>query len=74
MSRFPGQPDDLRWDPFDESLKDDPHPVWKRLRDQAPAYHNEQYDFWVLVDLRMSREPTGTPSATARHIPPCWRA
>ena len=36
MSRFPGQPDDLRWDPFDESLKDDPHPVWKRLRDEAP--------------------------------------
>ena len=38
MSGFPGQPDDLRWDPFDESLKDDPHPVWKRLRDEAPAY------------------------------------
>jgi len=48
MSRFPGQPDDLRWDPFDESLKDDPHPVWKRLRDEAPAYYNEQYGFWAL--------------------------
>jgi hypothetical protein len=31
-----GQPDNLSWDPFDESLKNDPHPVWRRLRDEAP--------------------------------------
>jgi cytochrome P450 len=48
MRRFPGQPDDLRWDPFDESLKDDPHPVWRRLRDEAPVYYNDQFDFWAL--------------------------
>ncbi len=48
MSNVSGQPDDLRWDPFDESLKDDPHPVWKRLRDEAPLYYNDEYDFWAL--------------------------
>ena len=48
MGGVPGQPDNLRWDPFDESLKDDPHPVWKRLPLQAPAYYNEHYDFWAL--------------------------
>jgi cytochrome P450 len=41
-------PDDLYWDPFDESLKADPHPVWRRLRDEAPAYYNERYGFWAL--------------------------
>jgi len=67
MSRFPGQPDDLRWDPFDESLKDDPHPVWKRLRDEAPLYYNDEYDFWALsrfedVD-RAHRDPQRFSSA-----------
>ncbi len=67
MSGTPGQPDDLRWDPFDESLKDDPHPVWKRLRDEAPVYYNEQYDFWTLsrfedVD-RAHRDPQRFSSA-----------
>ena len=67
MSRFPGQPDDLRWDPFDESLKDDPHPVWKRLRDEAPVYYNDQYDFWALSRFedidRAHRDPQRYSSA-----------
>ena len=67
MSSFPGQPDDLRWDPFDESLKDDPHPVWKRLRDEAPAYYNDQYDFWALSRFedveRAHRDPQRYSSA-----------
>jgi cytochrome P450 len=67
MSRFPGQPDVLRWDPFDESLKDDPHPVWKRLRDEAPVYYNDQYDFWALSRFedidRAHRDPQRYSSA-----------
>jgi cytochrome P450 len=67
MSSFPGQPDDLRWDPFDESLKDDPHPVWKRLRDEAPVYYNDQYDFWTLSRFddidRAHRDPQHYSSA-----------
>jgi cytochrome P450 len=49
------------WDPFDESLKADPHPTWRRLRDEAPAYYNERYDFWALSrfeDVELAhREP-----------------
>ena len=67
MSTVPGQPDDLVWDPFDELLKDDPHPVWKRLRDEAPAYYNEHYDFWALSRFedveRAHREPLRYSSA-----------
>jgi cytochrome P450 len=39
---------DLYWDPFETSLRVDPYPNWKRLRDEAPAYYNERYDFWAL--------------------------
>ena len=39
---------DLYWDPFSPELRDDPYPLWKRMRDEAPVYHNDKYDFWVL--------------------------
>ena len=39
---------DLYWDPFLPELRDDPYPLWKRLRDEAPVWHNEQHDFWVI--------------------------
>jgi cytochrome P450 len=39
---------DLRWDPFDRALHKDPYAVWKRLRDEAPAYRNEEYNFYAL--------------------------
>ena len=39
---------DIYWDPFDPALRDDPYPLWKRMRDEAPLYHNERHDFWAL--------------------------
>ncbi len=39
---------DIRWDPFDTEIDTDPHPVWRRLRDEAPVYRNDEYDFWAL--------------------------
>ena len=38
----------LAWDPFDRRLHRDPYEVWRRLRDDAPVYYNEQYDFYAL--------------------------
>ena len=51
----------LAWDPLDEKYKVDPHPIWKRLRDEAPLYYNEQHDFYAVsrfadVDA-FSRDP-----------------
>jgi cytochrome P450 len=40
---------DLYWDPFSPELRDDPYPLWKRLRDEAPLYYNDRHDFWVLT-------------------------
>jgi cytochrome P450 len=39
---------DLEYDPYDPVIDADPHPVWKRLRDEAPLYRNDRYDFWAL--------------------------
>lgn len=41
-------PTELYWDPFDTGIDTDPYPVWRRLRDEAPVYRNERYDFWAL--------------------------
>ncbi|OBF12227.1 MULTISPECIES: cytochrome P450 [unclassified Mycobacterium] len=39
---------DLYYDPFDSDIDDDPYPVWKRMRDEAPLYYNEKYNFYAL--------------------------
>jgi len=45
-------PTPLEYDPYDYDLDRDPHPVWKRLREEAPIYYNERYDFWALSRFR----------------------
>jgi cytochrome P450 len=37
------------YDPYDAEIDADPYPVWKRLRDEAPLYYNERYDFYALT-------------------------
>ncbi|UGT75682.1 cytochrome P450 [Mycolicibacterium smegmatis] len=36
------------YDPYDVGIVADPYPVYARLRDEAPLYHNERYGFWAL--------------------------
>lgn len=38
----------LYYDPYDFDIDTDPYPLWKRMRDEAPLYYNERYDFWAL--------------------------
>jgi cytochrome P450 len=38
----------LYYDPYDFGIDADPYPVWKRLRDEAPLYYNEKYDFYAI--------------------------
>jgi cytochrome P450 len=38
----------LRWDPWDTEIWADPHPTFRRLRNEAPLYRNEEHDFWAL--------------------------
>jgi cytochrome P450 len=39
---------DVHYDPYDRSIDDDPYPVYRRLRDEAPLYYNEEHDFYAV--------------------------
>jgi cytochrome P450 len=39
---------ELVLDPYDYAFHEDPYPYYKRLRDEAPLYHNEELGFWAL--------------------------
>ena len=58
---------ELYWDPFDTQIDTDPYDIWRRLRDEAPLYRNERYDFYALsrfADVEAAhREPHTFSSA-----------
>ncbi|TPG31955.1 cytochrome P450 [Mycolicibacterium hodleri] len=39
---------DVLLDPYDYDFHEDPYPYYKRLRDEAPLYHNPELGFWAL--------------------------
>jgi cytochrome P450 len=39
---------DVYYDPYDADIDADPYPVYARLREEAPLYHNEPFDFWAV--------------------------
>ena len=39
---------DVYYDPYDTDIVNDPYPVYARLREEAPVYYNERYDFWAV--------------------------
>ena len=40
---------DLVLDPYSYDFHEDPYPYYKRLRDEAPLYHNDELNFWALT-------------------------
>jgi cytochrome P450 len=50
MTITPDAPHDtgVYYDPYDVNITADPYPTFARLRDEAPLYYNERYDFWAL--------------------------
>ncbi|MFD0854842.1 hypothetical protein ACFQ07_21560, partial [Actinomadura adrarensis] len=41
-------PDGPYYDPYDHEIDRDPHPVWRRLREERPVYFNDRYGFHML--------------------------
>jgi len=39
---------ELYYDPYDFEIDADPHPIWRRMREEAPLYRNDKHDFWAL--------------------------
>jgi cytochrome P450 len=47
-------------------LDNNPHPVWRRLRDESPVYRNVELDFWALsrfADVNAATRDTQTFSS-----------
>lgn len=40
--------DEISYDPYNVQIDSDPYPTYRRLRDEAPLYYNEKFDFWAL--------------------------
>lgn len=38
----------LTFDPYDYGFHEDPYPTYRRLREEAPLYHNPVLGFWAL--------------------------
>ena len=41
-------PTAINYDPYDLDLQRDPYPVFRRMREEAPLYYNERYDFFAV--------------------------
>ena len=58
------------YDPFSEEVMTHPHPIYRRLRDEAPAYFIEKYNAWALSrfqdiwDASMDAESYSTEQGT----------
>jgi cytochrome P450 len=39
---------DIYYDPYDFEIDTDPYPIWRRMREEAPLYYNEKYDFFAV--------------------------
>ncbi len=51
MSVHVGGPE-LVLDPYDYDFHEDPYPYYRRLRNEAPLYHNQELGFWALSRRR----------------------
>jgi len=40
---------EFEYDPYSYEIDDDPYPLYRRMRDEAPAYYNPRLDFWALT-------------------------
>jgi cytochrome P450 len=53
----------VRYNPYDVEINRDPYPVFRRLREEAPLYYDEEYDFYALsryadVERALKDHPT----------------
>jgi cytochrome P450 len=39
---------DINYNPIDYEIDAGAHAVWRRMRDEAPLYRNDEYNFWAL--------------------------
>jgi cytochrome P450 len=40
---------EIYYDPYDFEIDANPHPIWRRMRDEVPLYRNDKHDFFALT-------------------------
>jgi cytochrome P450 len=48
VDRGPSSNGALDFDPFSDVFFNDPYPTYRRMRDEAPVFYSEKYDFYAL--------------------------
>lgn len=38
----------IYYDPYDFDIDANPYPIWRRMREEAPLYYNDRFDFYAL--------------------------
>ncbi|MGE0878798.1 MAG: cytochrome P450 [Acidimicrobiia bacterium] len=46
---MPTSPTDVYYDPYDYDIDANPHPIWRKMRDDHPLYYNDKFDFYALT-------------------------
>jgi len=57
----------VHFDPYAYETHEDPYPIYQAMRDDAPAYVNEEHGFWALsryADVRAAIDDWHTFSST----------
>jgi cytochrome P450 len=55
----------IEYDPFSQEVRRDPHPVYRRLRNEAPVHYIGKYDAWALSRFQDIWEASGNPAYSA---------
>jgi cytochrome P450 len=42
---------DIYWDPFSTEIWENPYPIYKQMRAEAPVYYNDQHDFYAFAQF-----------------------
>lgn len=64
----------VQYDPFSAEVMNDPHPVYARLREEAPVYHLEKFGAWALSrfedvwNCSMDRRFSAAKGTTSAHL------
>ena len=57
-------PEGFEYDPYSYEIDRDPYPLYRRMRDEAPAYYHPRLDFWALTRFEDCHEhPQGVRRA-----------
>ena len=60
----------LVYDPYAYEIHEDPYPTYRRMRDEAPLYRNEERGFWERNDQNAENDPEDPMSARKRRVIP----